>query len=233
MESRERFEISELDRRLSNVIRVGTVIAVSAAKGRAQISDGHWSSAWLPWLEARAGAAATWTPPQVGEQAVALCPAGEPDAGVIVAGLFNTRNPPPGDRLKLSTRRFSDGAHETHDADSGVWTFSVPSGAIILEAGGVSLTVTPTGVVIDGDVTITGSASVAGGVSITGGAAIKGNAAIAGGVSVSGSADIAGDAEILGDAAIKGGSEIEGDLKVKGSTDLSDTTINGISQRRD
>lgn len=90
------YAITELDRRLANMIRVGTIKEVDLDAGLAGVQlgdpdddDGDFETDFLPWLVARAGQKRKkWTAPEVGEQVLVLSPSGELSQGFILGGIF-------------------------------------------------------------------------------------------------------------------------------------------------
>ena len=59
-----RAALSDLDRRLANVVRFGTVAAVDHAQALVRVDIGELVTDWLPWAAPRAGANRVWSPPQ-------------------------------------------------------------------------------------------------------------------------------------------------------------------------
>lgn len=81
--------LSELDRRLKQMIRIGVVHAVDTAAAKVQVRIGQNTTDWRPWLAA-AGTIKTWNPPAVGEQVLVLSPGGDFEQSVIVPSLYYT-----------------------------------------------------------------------------------------------------------------------------------------------
>jgi phage baseplate assembly protein V len=130
---------SEVERRLLNMVRVGTITAVDPANGRARVTfGGETESAWLPFTGGRVGGAKVWTPPTVGEQVVVMSPSGDTAQGIISGSIASDSNPAPsGDGgavvLKL-----------------GATTVTVTASGATIEVGGVSMTISAGGVAITG-----------------------------------------------------------------------------------
>ena len=89
------FELVEVDRRLANIVTLGSIAAVDVANAVAQVQIGGILTDWLPWLTARAGNDITWWAPEVGEQVVILSPSGDLAQGVVLPGLYQTAHPAP------------------------------------------------------------------------------------------------------------------------------------------
>ena len=129
--------VAELERRLSNVLRYGTIHDVEGWRVRVAWgvqSDGEPAlSAWVPWLTMRAGAALTWSPPSIGERCLLLSPEGDMRMGVAALALYSVppHDPPPPE----------------HEGGSGGITFAgdvIVAGALKV-AGGVTATGPVTG----------------------------------------------------------------------------------------
>jgi phage baseplate assembly protein gpV len=93
-------KIAELDRRLRNHKRTGTISEVDTAKGlaRVKISDGEeepYLTGWLPWKEIAAGGIKTHIPPTVGQQVDVVSESGDLTDGVIDFSTPSDANPRP------------------------------------------------------------------------------------------------------------------------------------------
>ncbi|WP_415844656.1 phage baseplate assembly protein V [Stutzerimonas zhaodongensis] len=145
--------ISDLIRRIDNLIRLGTIAAVDHQAARCTVSSGRLTVPNLPWLALRAGASLDWDPPTVGEQCVLFSPSGEPAQGIALVGLYSQQRPAPANSANVRRRTYPDGAVIDYDHDSHTLTATLPDG------GKAQITATG-GVTILGDVTITGLVTV-------------------------------------------------------------------------
>lgn len=93
------YHLAELERRLANVVRVGTIHEVNE-DGTVRVKIGVDPDGKpvltppLPWTE-RAGVIKTWSPPGKGEQVRVVSPSGDIGQGWIDTGGFSTANPSP------------------------------------------------------------------------------------------------------------------------------------------
>lgn len=145
--------ITDLLRRLENLIRLGTIAAVDHAAARCTVSTGGLSVPNLPWLALRAGDSSDWDPPTVGEQCILVAPSGEPAQGIALVGLYSQQRPAPSNSATVRRRKYPDGAvidynHATHTLSA------------TLPAGGKAQLTAPGGVTILGNVDITGTVTV-------------------------------------------------------------------------
>lgn len=145
--------ITDLLRRLENLIRLGTIAAVDHQAARCTVSTGGLSVPNLPWLALRAGSSSDWDPPTVGEQCIFFSPSGEPALGVALVGLYSQQRPAPSNSATVRRRKYPDGA--VIDYDHATHTLSAT-----LPAGGKAQLTAPGGVTILGNVDITGTVTV-------------------------------------------------------------------------
>lgn len=144
---------ADIDRRLENLLMLGTVASVDLQAARCRVQAGEIVTAPLPWLVARAGDARTWWAPSAGEQVLILSPGGDPARGVVLPALYSDAIPAPADAAKLDHVEYPDGAVVEYDAEAHKLKATLPSGATaeLVADGGVHVT---------GDVTITGKIHV-------------------------------------------------------------------------
>lgn len=146
----------ELHRLLSNLLRVGAIASVDVGAARCRVRIGEITTAALPWLAQRAGDAAAWSAPTVGEQVLVLSPGGDLAQGIVLSGLYQDAHPAPGSESGLHRFVAGDGAVLEYDENTSTLRATLPGGgrAELTAPGGVSIT---GDVAIDGDVTVTGS----------------------------------------------------------------------------
>lgn len=99
--------IGELERRLANLIRIGTVAQIDPIRARVKIQAGAILTAWLKWMTQRSGDCLTWWSPSIGEQVLVLSPSGELNNGVVLPSIY-TNNQPSAD-LNLDHKVYADG----------------------------------------------------------------------------------------------------------------------------
>ena len=128
--------ISELERRLSNTIRPGTVLEADYAKARLRVTMGDNTSAWLPWLTSRAGEDRTWHAPEVGEQVIVIAPGGELSAGYVMpGGIYKTDYPANADKAEISRTTYKDGAILEYDREAHTHLLQLPEGSATVKVG--------------------------------------------------------------------------------------------------
>lgn len=79
---------AEADRRIANVLQIGTIVSVDGATGKARVKVGDLDLPPLNVAQFRAGGLSMWWMPTVGEQVLVGCPSGDAAQGVILASIF-------------------------------------------------------------------------------------------------------------------------------------------------
>lgn len=128
------YAMAELERRLANAVRIGTITAVDPSAPRARVTFGGESqSGWIPFSVARAGAAVVWAPPVEGEQVLVASPGGDTAQAVIMGSLYSNAGRPGSD-------------------DGSVYRVDLPNGVVIEIDGGEVRITAPNNVIVVGDV---------------------------------------------------------------------------------
>lgn len=154
-------ELSDLQNRIANLIRVGTVHSIVGGKARVSFGEGN-VTAPLPWQVSQAGDIKEWMGhPKVGEQVTVVSPGGTGNAGWIQRGsIFTDANPANGTEANDRILNLPD---------NGNWQIFVgnahikaKNGEIKITVDGVHMTMSHTGISIHGDVTIQGKMTASG-----------------------------------------------------------------------
>lgn len=156
--------LTELERKLENILRPGTVAEVAGT--RCRVKSGGLLTGWLPWFSQRAGEDCDWWPLEIGEQVMLLSPGGDPANGFVLAGLYSTARPAPGDNPDVRVTRYVDGTTVTYDRATHKLTANVQGDAEIVATG--TAKVTAANIKLIGPVDIQGNVSVQGNVSTQG-----------------------------------------------------------------
>ncbi|MEM7046992.1 MAG: phage baseplate assembly protein V [Pseudomonadota bacterium] len=144
------FRLTELERRLANVLRLGIVYAADYPAARVRVKTGDLITGWLPWLTHRAGGDRTWHAPEIGEQVLLLAPNGEPAQGVVLPAIYRDAAPAPADSPDISRTLYADGTVASYDRTTRTMTTTIDQTAITataqdmtLAVGGSSIHITP------------------------------------------------------------------------------------------
>ena len=131
------FSVSEADRRIANLIQIGTVSEIDAGNALAKVRIGDLTTPFIPVNALRAGAIQFWWMPSVGEQVLVAAPSGDIAQAVIVASYFAGNAP---------------------SADAAVPMFELAGGEMIIN-GDLYLN---GDLVIDGNIIVTGDVTADG-----------------------------------------------------------------------
>lgn len=197
--------LPDLERRVANMVRLGTVMAVDHGRALVRVKSGDIESTWLPWPAGRAAAGKRrWDAPEVGEQVAMLCPGGDLRQAVVVPGLYQQAYAAPNADPNKDTVVYGDDTLIEYDrathtlvADLGASRILADRTKIELTIGGTTLTMTAAGTTLEtpqltvdapqstftGNVTVEGLLAYQGGMTGTGGsgASIDGPLSITGG----------------------------------------------------
>lgn len=163
---------ADLNRRIENIIRFGTIAEVDFANAKAKVKSGGILTDWLPWLTVRAGNVRTWCPPSVGEQCVILAASGELTTAVILVGLY-TQNA-PSHTPEETLIDFPDGARVVYNHSTGALTVTGIQTATIQAT--TSITLDTPQINMTGNLQVNGNINASGDhVSITGDLQVDGS----------------------------------------------------------
>ncbi|AAS14341.1 prophage LambdaW5, baseplate assembly protein V [Wolbachia endosymbiont of Drosophila melanogaster] len=135
------FAISELQRKLANIIRIGLVKEVDYEKARVKVQIGEFLTDWLPWITSKAGKDRNWSPPDIDEQVIILSALGELSLGVVLAGIYQEKYPAPENKKEINSVKIQDGTRLLYDKEKHHLEIEVVD-KITLKAGESSLEMT-------------------------------------------------------------------------------------------
>ncbi len=148
--------LTDTQRRLANIIRIGTIEEADFATARVKVRFGEILTGWLPFGGQRAGGMRVWNPPSVGEQVVVLSPSGDLTQGVAIPGLYSDAKPAPGSTGTAVNIVFPDGS-----------TLSWDGGDLVFTSTAAVKIVAPT-IRLEGAVTVIGNIDQTGGITSSG-----------------------------------------------------------------
>ncbi|WOE63971.1 phage baseplate assembly protein V [Wolbachia endosymbiont of Zaprionus tsacasi] len=135
------FAISELQRKLANIIRIGLVKEVDYEKARVKVQIGEFLTDWLPWITSKAGKDRNWSPPDIDEQVIILSALGELSLGVVLAGIYQEKYPAPENKKEINSVKIQDGTRLLYDKEKHHLEIEVVD-KITLKAGESSIEMT-------------------------------------------------------------------------------------------
>jgi phage baseplate assembly protein V len=132
--------LGELDRRLANIVRVGTIKELDEANARVKVDLGDLTTDWLPWGTARSGGDRSWSAHEVGEQVMLFAPSGELAAACVMGSIPQDAHPAPANSKDHTRYEWSDGAFQDYDRAGHHYVLDIPSaGDLTLHVGAATL----------------------------------------------------------------------------------------------
>lgn len=139
-------DITDILRRLENVVRWGTVSAIDYGKPACMVDTGRITTDWLPFFQVRAGETTEWNPPTIGEQCLILSPSGDLANGMVLFGIHTDQNQPPSHSPDTHVRQYPDGAVISYNhatgalSATGIKTALIDASETITAKAGVKVT---------------------------------------------------------------------------------------------
>ncbi|MCK0743566.1 phage baseplate assembly protein V [Chromohalobacter nigrandesensis] len=197
------WRLQELERRLNNLLMVGTILEVDHAARKLKVKVGEIRTAWLNWPTEMGRNYRRWRPLRKGQQVVLSSPSGDPAQAVITGMLYSSALPSPSDNPDLDLIEFEDGTRFQYDSADHVIkihcvgdivvenakSITVNTGTTLdITAGGDATLKAPTVTVDSPQSTFTGAVTIQGPLTYQGGMTGSGGsgaaASISGGVRV-------------------------------------------------
>ncbi|KHN51332.1 phage baseplate assembly protein V [Pectobacterium fontis] len=133
--------LTELQRLLRNLIRVGVVTHVNTTDALCRVQTGDMTTGWLNWLTRRAGRSRDWWAPSIGEQVLILSIGGELDTAFVLPGIYSNDNPAPSASADAYHVSFPDGAVIEYEPATGALTVSGVKTATLTASESLTATV--------------------------------------------------------------------------------------------
>lgn len=167
---------ADINRRLENLIRFGTIKTVNPSKPipLVTVDLDDIVTPEIRFFNAHAGNDSTWDPPSEDEEVIVISPCGEiGPTSVVFYGLYNNDHPAPSDDLNQKIRVFSDGCIIAYD-------ISAHQLSAILPSGGKAIVTADGGITVNGDTTINGNLQINGSTAMTGNNTVSGSQLVQG-----------------------------------------------------
>ncbi len=181
MEFEEKYEIADLRRRLSNLLRIGCVSAVNYKEAVARVKIGDLETTWLPWL-LRDGDDKSWHGVDLNEQVLVLSPCGDLNQGLILPSVYKE---PISANPNLLLWHFKDGSVLSFNRSTGDLNAQITGNASIISQKSitaeakVSAIIKSPQITLDGEVKITKSLTILQNLTTSGSVNLSGNTPIA------------------------------------------------------
>ncbi|MDC5672144.1 phage baseplate assembly protein V [Acinetobacter baumannii] len=167
---------ADINRRLENLIRFGTIKTVNPSKPITLVTVDldDIVTPEIRFFNARSGDDSTWDPPSLDEEVMVISPCGEiGPTSVVFYGLYNNDHPAPSDDLNKKIRVFADGCIIAYD-------ISAHQLSAILPSGGKAIVTADGGITVNGNTTINGNLQVNGSTAMTGNNTVGGSQLVQG-----------------------------------------------------
>jgi phage baseplate assembly protein V len=136
MNAQERQILSDMARKLENLITLGTVAELDHPGRRLRVQSGELLTDWLPWPAELGRNHIRWRPLRLGQQLILACPSGDPAQAAIVGQLYSATLLPPSTDENLDIVQWDDGSLVSYDSAAHRYTIAVNGGDIQLNATG-------------------------------------------------------------------------------------------------
>lgn len=167
---------ADINRRLENLIRFGTIKTVNPSKPipLVTVDLDDIVTPEIRFFNARSGDDSNWDPPSLDEEVMVISPCGEiGPTSVVFYGLYNNEHPAPSDDLNQKIRVFADGCIIAYD-------ISAHQLSAILPSGGKAIVTADGGITVNGDTTINGNLQINGSTAMTGNNTVGGSQLVQG-----------------------------------------------------
>ncbi len=131
---------AQLERRLNNIVNIGTVVEVNTTKALAKVDILGRISPFMPVLSSANSFKKKATPIRVNEQVAVFCPFGDCDFGFIITGFFNTncKEPKKFDE-SIEVIEYSDGTIISYNTKNKVLDISCVGDINIKALGNINI----------------------------------------------------------------------------------------------
>ncbi|MDR5887560.1 phage baseplate assembly protein V [Vreelandella janggokensis] len=151
------WRLQELERRLNNMVMVGTVLEVDHPTRKLKVEIGEIRTAWLNWPAEMGRNYRRWRPLRKGQQVVLSSPSGDPAQAVITGMLYSNALSAPSSNPDLDLIEFEDGTRFQYDsanhecvAQTGESQITMDRDRILLSSNGSTLELDAEGIRLNG-----------------------------------------------------------------------------------
>jgi phage baseplate assembly protein V len=155
------YALSDLAKRLSNIIRIGTIFEINVQAAKARVKIGELETNFLPWANSNSGSNNSWNPPEIDEQVIILSPSGDLSQAVILPSLYKNNASDSDQNIKSIT--YQDGSKISFNVSSGTLDLDLKGDITIkvvgnanIESDNINITAS-SNITLDGNVDLGGS----------------------------------------------------------------------------
>jgi phage baseplate assembly protein V len=129
------FVLSEMNRRLLQIVRIGVIQEIDYSKAKARVKVGDNVTGWRPWVSQ----AKAWIPPAVGDQVVVLSPNGDFEQGILLPALYHSKSKPPSNKGNEIKFKLSENSSVCFDSNLENLTIKIGTQTLELNTLGLFL----------------------------------------------------------------------------------------------
>ena len=155
------YALADLTKRLSNIIRIGTIFEINYQTAKARVKIGELETDFLPWANCNSGSNNIWNQPEIDEQVVILSPSGDLSQAIILPSLYKNNASNSDQNIKSIT--YQDGSKISFNVSSGTLDLDLKGDVIIkvvgnanIEGDNINITAS-SNITLDGNVDLGGS----------------------------------------------------------------------------
>lgn len=146
--------LPDMERRLANTVRYGTIMAVDHATRRVRVKSGEIETAWLPWSAGRAAAGKRrWDAPEIGEQVIVLAPTGDLRQAGVIPGFYQSDFDAPSSDPNKDKAEYGDGTVVEYDRALHALTVDLQGTKLFADRNKIELTIGGTTLTLTADST--------------------------------------------------------------------------------
>lgn len=179
------YDVEEMHRMLTNMIRVGSIKQVDIGNKRVRVTVAGCVTDWIPWGTARAGKTRNWSPPNIGEQIILFSPFGDMTQAVAGPSIYQDDFDAPADSADRETILFADGSTIDYNSATNTYNLTVTgSGNVNINCVNATITAVDKVTIDTPETMVTGNLTVSKSFQMgteTGTTTLKGNVEITGG----------------------------------------------------
>lgn len=131
------YALSDLAKRLSNVIRIGTIFEINVQTAKARVKIGELETDFLPWANSNSGSNNSWNPPEIDEQVIILSPSGDLSQAVILPSIYKNNASNSDQNIKSIT--YQDGSKISFNVSSGTLDLDLKGDLAIKVVGNANI----------------------------------------------------------------------------------------------
>jgi phage baseplate assembly protein V len=131
------YALSDLAKRLSNIIRIGTIFEINHQTAKARVKIGELETDFLPWANSNSGNNNSWNPPEIDEQVIILSPSGDLSQAVILPSLYKNNASDSDQNIKSIT--YQDGSKISFNVSSGTLDLDLKGDVTIKVVGNANI----------------------------------------------------------------------------------------------